>query len=102
MVFLIEGRRLDECLVYVYSGRTTSVVRSYAQEEMMDIKIEDLKRIDLKPGEILVVRLPGDTSRAMADAARRQFDKAIPTNIVMVYVGDEPIQFEAISPKEGE
>jgi hypothetical protein len=54
----------------------------------MTIEVEDLKRLQLSPGEILVVRMPKDAlaeiGRDTAETIQREFRAAGITNPVLV------------------
>lgn len=64
------------------------------------IEIEEIKTINLKPGDVLAVKLPQDTSRAVLDAFRRQITQVFKENKVMIFSGD--VQFEKVTQDESE
>jgi hypothetical protein len=49
-----------------------------------DLKIEDIKRLRLEPGDILILRMRGRITMAAAEHIRNVFQNEIPGHKVMV------------------
>ena len=60
----------------------------------MTIDIEDVQRITVQPDEVLVIRVPAQTLRGVADDIRNVFLSEGIRNIVIC--SDEPIEMVAV------
>ncbi len=56
------------------------------------ITIEDVKRLDVHPGDVLLVTLPHAMNAQMADAARAQFAAALPGVKVILKAPDIAVE----------
>ena len=58
------------------------------------IEIEEIKTINLKPGDVLAVKLPSDTSRSVLEAFRKNIREVFKNNKVMIFSGN--VEFEKV------
>lgn len=60
------------------------------------IEVESIRRLNVRPGEVLVVTLPGDTSRDQFDAIRAAMAERLPDGIDFLVVNDR-VQLGVVS-----
>ena len=61
------------------------------------MEISDVKRINLSPGEVLVVWVPGGADRGAQRSLHRTLNRNLPDNLCLVV--PEGVRLEAVSPK---
>ena len=64
----------------------------------MNIEIKDLKKVNLKPGEVLVVTVPGDTLWTQKARIKEQMKEFFPDNKIMII--DEGISLDVAGDEE--
>lgn len=60
--------------------------------------VDEIRRLDLKPGDILIIKAPRPISDAAAQCLRQQLDKVVPGHKALVL--DRGYSIEAIRPAE--
>lgn len=63
---------------------------------MSKIEIEDVQRLDVQPGDVLLVTVPEGTTQADAERIRAGFETALP---VRVLLKSQNIQVETVGPE---
>jgi hypothetical protein len=58
--------------------------------------IEDIKRLDVKPGDVLLVTVAPGTSQEVADVIRNRFETTLP---IRVLVKPADVQVEVVGPE---
>lgn len=52
----------------------------------MELAIEDVKRLNVQPGETLVATVPDHWTMAAVDAAKRKLERALPVDVTVLVV----------------
>ena len=63
---------------------------------MLKIEIEDVQRLDVKPGDVVLVTVPPGTEQVTADYIKNRFETTLP---VRVLVKTSNIQVEVVGPE---
>ncbi len=63
---------------------------------MTTIEIEEIQRLNVQPGDVLLVSVPPGTSQEVADAIRNRFETTLP---VRVLVKTLDVQVEVAGPE---
>lgn len=66
--------------------------------EPESLPIAELRRVRLRPGEVLVAKVPNETSHATIEYAVKLLEATFPDNKVLVVVQD--VALEVISPED--
>lgn len=59
-------------------------------------EIEDIKRLDVKPGDVLLVTVPPETSQETADHIRNRFETTLPVRAI---IRTSDVQVEVVGPE---
>lgn len=63
-----------------------------------DLIVTEIKRVELRPGDLIVLRSPYRLTRTSADALVETVRAAIPDRRVMVLLLDEGVEIDVVSP----
>lgn len=64
----------------------------------MELKVEEIKKINLNKGDVLAVRAPNGTTRSALHTLQKCFADAFPNNKIAVYAGE--LEFTKLGPEE--
>ena len=62
------------------------------------VKIKEVEKINLKPGDVLLIKLIEETSHSDASCILKNMVKLFPNNKVVVFIGD--VKFQAVEQQE--
>lgn len=62
------------------------------------VKIKEIEKINLKPGDVLLIKLIEEVSHSHADHVLKNMVKLFPNNKVVVFIGD--VKFQAVEQQE--
>lgn len=63
----------------------------------MQIEVEDIRRLDVKAGETLVVRFPLPATAEHANAARANIREALPEDVKLLCIFGGPVEMEVVA-----